>query len=451
MIIDIEVPAAGESVKEATVSALMVQSGSFVKEDEPILELETDKANMPLNSPKSGRVEILVAEGDDVKVGQVIAKLDTDAKAPNAEPAKRTPDSSEKSGAVPMAKVEVAPKASASASEKKVPSEAPASDKSQRIRENEPVSKAGGEAFRTAPRGEASPSALSLLKKHDIPSDMVRGQGRGGRVLKEDVLNFLKNPIIPPTVLPPTPDMGFSASIPKPIEGGRETRKKMTRVRRTIAERLVRSKQQSAMLTTFNEVDMSAVMSVRSRYKDDFFGRHNVKLGFMSFFVKASVEAMMLYPVINSYIDKDNIVYRNYYDISIAVGTDRGLVVPVLKDCNKLSFADIEKRISDFSKRGREGNLGIDELEGGGFTITNGGIYGSLMSTPIINPPQSAILGMHRIDKRAVVIDDQITIRPMMYLALSYDHRNVDGKEAVSFLIRIKEVLEEPSRLLLSL
>jgi 2-oxoglutarate dehydrogenase E2 component (dihydrolipoamide succinyltransferase) len=387
---EIKVPAMGESITEATVGTILKPSGSHVKMDEEILELETDKVNQVLYAGQAGVLNLTVNTDDVVKIGQVIGAIDGDGKAAAEAPA-------------PEQKPE--PKA------KEVKKEEPSTPKVES-------------------KVEAKPAALTA----EIPS-------KGGiRHSKEAFVAELGKPAVEPASVQKTPA----------VKGERgETRKRMTKIRKVIAKRLVEAQQTTAMLTTFNEVDLSKVMELRAKYKDSFLKEHDAKLGFMSFFVKASVSALEAYPDINSYIDGDEIVHREYYDIGIAVGTDRGLMVPVLRHCDKLSFAEIEKEIIAYAEKARAGTISIDDLQGGGFTITNGGIYGSMLSTPILNHPQVGILGMHNIQKRAVVVNDEIVIRPMMYLALSYDHRIVDGKEAVSFLVHVKNCLEDPARMLL--
>lgn len=427
MIIEVKVPAAGESVTEATISAILAETGTYVEEDQPILELETDKASMPLNAEKGGVVTILAAEEDVVAVGDIVAKIDTEAEGAPAK--KEEPETKEE-------KTETQVAAKEEVKEAKSPA----------------AKSVGGGADA---HSNASPAAATLMGEHGLTDGQVHGTGHGGRIMKEDVINAIKNPVtrVPSMgdVLPPMPDLGYAPSLPQAIEGERETKKKMSTLRKVIAKRLVSAQHEAAMLTTFNEVDMSSIMELRKLYKERFKETHGIGLGFMSFFVKACVEALKSSEAINAYIDGDNIVYRNYYDISIAVSTPKGLVVPVVRDCDKKSFSDVEKSIYDYAIRGREGKLSMDEMQGGGFTITNGGTFGSLLSTPILNPPQSAILGMHKIDKRPVVVNDEIVIRPMMYLALSYDHRIVDGKEAVTFLVKIKECLEDPAKIMLEL
>ena len=394
MKVEIKVPAMGESITEATVGTLLKSSGAYVAQDEELLELETDKVNQVIYAPQAGVLSWNVAKDETVKIGQLLGSIDTDRQA-SAKP--------------PAPKAESKPAPRSEEQPKKVKAAAPA------------------------------PAAA--------PKEVPPKQVEGVRATKEDFISQLSSAPSPqsaPSISPPSPKTPVPST-----EGQRETRKKMSKIRKVIATRLVDALQQTAMLTTFNEVDMSAIMALREAYKDDFSKKYNARLGYMSFFIKASVSAMKAFPEINSYVDGDDIVYRNYFDISVAVGTERGVVVPVIRNCDKLNFAEIEKSLEGFAKKAREGTLAADDLQGGGFTITNGGIYGSLLSTPILNMPQSAILGMHKIEKRAVVIEDQIVIRPMMYLALSYDHRVVNGKEAVSFLVHIKNCLEDPSRILL--
>ncbi len=373
MKVEIKIPSVGESVSEGTVGAILKPTGSQVKVDEEIFELETDKVNQAVYAPAAGVVTLSVKSGDTVKVGQVVGSID--GSASKAQPSAQAP--------VP----------------KPEPKEAAPQEKGPGIRKG---------------IDEALELRQTEEKKEKAPEP------------------------------PPLPS-------PKKPEGRGESRKKMTKLRRTIAERLVQVKNQTAMLTTFNEVDMSAVMSLREREQESFQKKHGVKLGFMSFFIKASIAALQEFPDINARIEGDEIVQHHYYDIGIAVGTDKGLMVPVLRDADQLSSAEIEKKLKDFAEKARSGKISVDDLQGGTFTITNGGVYGSMLSTPILNPPQSGILGMHNIVKRAVVIEDKIEIRPIMYLALSYDHRIVDGKDSIAFLVHIKKNLEEPARFLLDL
>ena len=393
----INVPNVGESVSEVTVAAWLKQPGDAVKKDEAIVELETDKAAQELVSPENGVMgEQLVAEGDVATVGQQIAVLLAGASGGSSAPA---------------------PKAAAPA-----PKAAPAA--------------ASGNS------GVAMPSAQRVIAENNLNAGAIAGSGKGGRITKGDALSAKANPPAAPAAVTP--------SAPRDL-GPREERVRMSRLRQTIARRLKDSQNTAAMLTTYNEADMSNIMAMRSKYKEVFIKKHGIKLGFMSFFVKACVQALKDVPSVNAEIDGTDIIYKNFYDISIAVGTPKGLVVPVLRGCDALSLGGVEKGISALGAKGRDGQLTMDDMTGGTFTISNGGVYGSLMSSPILNPPQSGILGMHKIEKRAVVVNDEIVIRPMMYLALSYDHRIVDGKEAVTFLVRVKECLEDPERLLLDI
>ncbi|MBJ3776077.1 2-oxoglutarate dehydrogenase complex dihydrolipoyllysine-residue succinyltransferase [Acuticoccus mangrovi] len=396
---EVRVPALGESVTEATVSQILKKEGDSVAADEPLVELETDKVSVEVPAPVAGTIASLaVKEGDTVEVGGLIGAI--------------------AGGAAPAAKAEPA----------KAAAPAPA--------------KSGGTGMPPAP------SAQKALTEAGLSADQVEGTGKRGQVLKGDALAAIEKGIAAkeapaPAKAPRAPSATGDAE--------REERVTMTRLRRTIARRLKDAQNTAAMLTTFNDVDMSAVMDLRKQYKDTFEKKHGVKLGFMAFFSKACVQALKDVPAVNAEIDGDDLIYKNYYHLGIAVGTDKGLVVPVVRDADELSFAGIEKTIADFGKRARDGQLKLDEMQGGTFTITNGGIYGSLMSTPILNAPQSGILGMHRIEQRPVAIGGEVKIRPMMYLALSYDHRIVDGKEAVTFLVRVKEAIEDPQRLLLDL
>lgn len=413
MATEIRVPALGESITEATVGRWFKKAGEPVKADEPVVELETEKVTLEVNAPASGVLsEIAAKEGETVSVGALLGKISDAAAAPaEAKPAE--------AGAKPA---EAAPaKAEAAPAKAKAESAAP----------------------RAAAAMPPSPAAAKIAADRGIDLAAVSGTGRRGQVLKGDVLDFVARPQAPAPAAPPAPAPAF--------EVDREERVPMSRLRQTIARRLKDAQNTAAMLTTFNEADMSAVIALRARYRDAFEQKHGIRLGFMGFFVKACVSALKDFPAVNAEIDGTDIIYKNYYHLGVAVGTDKGLVVPVVRDCDKLSLAGIEKTIADFAKRARSGELKIEEMQGGTFTITNGGIYGSLMSTPILNPPQSGILGMHKIEERPVAIGGKIEIRPMMYLALTYDHRMVDGREAVTFLLRIKEALEDPARLMLDI
>ncbi|NCW79440.1 MAG: 2-oxoglutarate dehydrogenase complex dihydrolipoyllysine-residue succinyltransferase [Pelagibacteraceae bacterium] len=388
------VPTLGESLTEATVAKWLKKVGDPVQMDEAIVELETDKVSVEVTAPKSGVISSIIAkEGSTVKVGGELGQVDASAKA----------------GSSPK-KVEA---------------------------DNAPSVKTEAQPIKVASKkDELSPAVKRIVEEKKIDISSIEGTGKDGRILKGDLVGL----------------MGFSPSPnKKKIEKGEEERVKMTRLRSTIAKRLKEAQNNAAMLTTFNEVDMSMIIQIRKDNKEEFEKRYGTKLGFMSFFVKACVNALQTYPSVNAEIQGEDIVYKNYYNIGVAVGTDKGLVVPVLTNADELSFAEIEKEIINLGNKAKNNQLTIDELQGGTFTITNGGIYGSMLSTPIINPPQSGVLGMHNIVQRAVVINGKIEIRPIMYLALSYDHRLIDGKEAVSFLVRVKEILEDPRRLFLNL
>ncbi|UOM33409.1 2-oxoglutarate dehydrogenase complex dihydrolipoyllysine-residue succinyltransferase [Acuticoccus sp. I52.16.1] len=398
---EVRVPSLGESVTEATVARIIKGEGESVGADEPLVELETDKVSVEVPAPTGGTiVSLAVKEGDTVEVGGLIGTISGSGAAAGAKPA--------------PAKAAEAPKTSASSSEM-----------------------------------PPAPSAKKAMAEAGLSPDQVQGTGKRGQILKGDVLGAIEGGATAPAAKAAPAQQSRA---PSPAgDADREERVPMTRLRRTIAKRLKDAQDTAAMLTTFNDVDMSAVMDLRKQYKDVFEKKHSVKLGFMAFFAKACVHALKEVPAVNAEIDGNDLVYKNYYHMGIAVGTPKGLVVPVVKDCDQLGFADIEKTIADFGKRARDGQLKLDEMQGGTFTITNGGIYGSLMSTPILNAPQSGILGMHRIEQRPVAVGNEIKLRPMMYLALSYDHRIVDGKEAVTFLVRVKEAIEDPQRLLLDL
>ena len=415
---EIRVPALGESVTEATVGQWFKKVGDVVKADEPLVELETDKVTLEVPAPSAGVIESIAVEaGGTVGVGALLGAINADGKAapaPTGKPDQKT-ETTRPIGAGPE---EVRPRA------------APAAV---------PGASAADEPRRAVALAGTAPSAAKILAEKGISADSVAGTGKDGRIVKADALSARAEPPKPVAIRAPS----------APDDAGREERVRMSRLRQTIARRLKEAQDVAAMLTTFNEVDMSAVMGLRTRYRDLFEKKHGVKLGFMGFFVKACVQALKEIPAVNAEIDGTDIVYKNYYHIGVAVSTERGLVVPVVRDADALSLAEIEKTIAELARRARDGSLTIEEMQGGTFTITNGGIYGSLMSTPILNAPQSGILGMHKIQERPVVVDGKIEARQMMYLALSYDHRVVDGKEAVTFLIRIKDCLENPARLLL--
>jgi len=421
MATEIKVPTLGESVTEATVAKWLKKVGDTVAADEPILELETDKVTLEVNAPAAGTLsEILAAEGAEVGVGAILGMLGG-AGAAAAAPAKKAEApkaEAPKAGPAPITKVE-APASIA-------PPPAPAAAAAPKVS--------------YAADFPLAPSVRHLVDEHALDPRKIPATGKDGRLTKADVIGYIAGG-------------GDKAAKPTvPARGPREEVVKMTRLRRRIAERLKEAQNTAAMLTTFNEVDMSAVLAMRNKYKDGFEKKHGVKMGFMSFFVKACVAALNEIPAVNGEIRGEDLVYKNYYDIGVAVGTPQGLVVPVVRDCDTKSFAEIEAEISGFGRKARDGKLTIEEMTGGTFTISNGGIYGSMLSTPILNTPQSAILGMHNIKQRAVVLDDgSIVARPMMYLALSYDHRIIDGREAVTFLVRVKEGLEDPGRLVLDM
>jgi 2-oxoglutarate dehydrogenase E2 component (dihydrolipoamide succinyltransferase) len=412
MSIEIKVPAMGESVTEATVARWFKKEGDAVTRDEPLLELETDKVTVEVPAPADGAIESIAAKaGDTVQVGALLGAISEGAKGRHAPVTSSNPDAVKAKPATPPAEALKAPV-------------------------TPPPSPAAAPAVMPAARRLAEEGAVAL--------ESVHGSGRDGRVTKGDVLAELEARAQQRAQAPAAP----IAAGPRP-NAAREERVTMTRLRKTIALRLKESQNTAAQLTTFNEIDMGHVMALRSQYKDNFEKKHKVKLGFMGFFVKACVAALKEIPNVNAEIEGDDIVYKNYYDIGVAVSTERGLVVPVVRDADRLSLAGIEAAIGDFGARARDNKLKLEELQGGSFSITNGGVFGSLMSTPILNSPQSGILGMHKIQNRPVADGDKIVIRPMMYVALSYDHRIVDGKEAVTFLVRVKEILEAPERLLL--
>jgi len=427
MATEIKVPTLGESVTTATVARWLKKAGESVAADEPLVELETDKVTVEVNSPGAGTLGVIAAEeGAEVEVGATLAMLEAAGAAAAPKPAPQVNIYS--TAANPSAGVNPPPRALGPVSR--------------------PAAPPANVAVALAPPAPASihapmPSAAKLMEEKGLASDAMDGTGKDGRITKGDVLQFLARP--------PAAAAAAAPKQPRAAEDGEE-RVKMTRLRKVIAQRLKDAQNSAAMLTTFNEVDMTAAMAMRAEYRDAFEKRHKgVRLGFMSFFVRACVAALKEFPAVNAEIDGDEIVYKNFVHMGIAVGGPNGLVVPVLRDADRLGFAEIEKGIGDFGRRARDGALKVDELSGGTFTITNGGVYGSLMSTPILNAPQSGILGMHKIQERPMAIAGKVEVRPMMYLALSYDHRIVDGKEAVSFLVRVKEGVEDPRRLLLDL
>ena len=417
--VPIKVPGVGESIVEGILARWLKADGAAIKAGEPLYELETDKASNVIPAESSGRLKIAVAEGETVEIGATVGTIDPDASGAEA----------------PAAKPAASPRADA-------PKTAPKPD-------------AASDA------GNLSPAVRRIVAEEKVDPAQVRATGPGGRITKGDVIAHLdggdnaspaqaKAPASTPApeakVPPPPPTSAPARAL---AVGARETRQKMSGIRQRIAKRLVEAQQTAAILTTFNEADMTRIMELRAKYKDAFKAKHGVGLGFMSFFVKAAVEALKAFPAVNARVDGADIVYQHAYDVGVAVSTERGLMVPVVRDCDRLSFAEIEKAIAGYAAKARDGQIAVPDLQGGTFTITNGGVFGSLLSTPILNPPQSGILGMHSIQKRPVALGDQVVIRPMMYLALSYDHRIVDGREAVSFLVRIKERVEDPERLML--
>lgn len=408
MTIDIKVAQFPESVSEGTLIEWHKQPGETVHQDELLAEIETDKVVFEVNAPEDGKLgDLLVQQGDTVSSEQVIARMQ-----PGDIPASTADATDTREQAATRAETETTP----------------TSDDTPRL----------------------APAAKKLIAEHDLDANLIKGTGKEGRILKEDVQAYLDQADKPASAEPSRHAASPSTGEDEAADDRPQKRVPMSRLRARIAERLVEVQQTAAILTTFNEIDMQPVMDLRARYKEKFEKQHGVKLGFMSFFIKACLEALQRFPEINASIDGEEIVYHGFYDIGIAVGSPRGLVVPILRDANTLSMAAIEKQIADYAERAQTGKLSLDEITGGTFSITNGGIFGSLLSTPILNPPQSAILGMHKIEKRPVVVDDEIVIRPMMYVALSYDHRLVDGREAVQFLVNIKEGVEDPARILLN-
>lgn len=414
MKVDIVVPAMGESVTEGEISAWLKKVGERVEVDEGIVVIETDKITVDLPAPAAGVLsKIVKSVGDVVQIGEVVGVIDSEGVV--AQPTE------------PAAGAEAKP--------------------------------AAAPADTTAEAPALSPAVRRLVEESGVAAADVKGSGKGGRILKGDVIDHLEAKVpqkeSAPSAQRPADAMTAAArpvvASKPPATGGHrpEERVRMSKIRRRTAERLLEAQNTTASLTTFNDVDLSKVMDLRARYKDDFKKKYGISLGFMSFFIKASIEALKAFPAVNAMIDGEDIVYRNYYDVGVAVSTDRGLVVPVMRNAERLSFAETEQAVADLANRARDGRLTMEELTGGTFSITNGGVFGSLVSTPILNPPQAGILGMHRIEKRPIVIDDQIAIRSMMYLALTYDHRIIDGREAVSFLVRIKQCLEDPQRILL--
>ena len=441
MAIEIKVPTLGESVADATVARWIKSTGDAVRADEPVVELETDKVTLEVPAPAAGTLgEIMAAEGAVVEVGAGLAMLNE--------------------GAAPAAKAE----APETAAKEMAAKETPAKQEQAKVPAASTAAPAPAAQPATAPKSDMplSPAVRRLVAENNINPAMIAGTGVDGRLTKADILAHMKggssaapvsaaSPVCAgtPVSTPPAQPAAAPRQTPRAEDAAREERVPMSKLRKVIASRLKAAQNNAAMLTTFNEIDMTALMALRSDYRQDFETTHGIRLGFMGVFVLAAVQALREFPAVNAEIDGGDIIYKNYYNVGVAVGTPQGLVVPVVRDAGDMGLADIETIIGDFGARARNGKITPDEMAGGTFTISNGGVYGSLMSTPILNPPQSGILGMHKIEKRPIVVDDAIVIRPMMYLALSYDHRIIDGREAVSFLSRIKDMVEDPRRLLL--
>ena len=406
MAIEVKVPVLSESVSDATLAQWHKQPGDYVKRDENLVDIETDKVMLEVVAPEDGVLaEIKKESGETVGSAEVIAMIDTDVKAPEPEQSAEPVEAEEKA---------------------------------------EPESKP--ETRAVAASADFSPAVRKLVAENNLDVSKISGTGKGGRITKADVVKFMaqgEKPVTPTSAAPSTTEAG-SGSRP-------EQRVPMTRLRARIAERLVEAQHTAAMLTSFNEINMKPVMDLRAKYKESFEKKHGVKLGFMSFFIRACVEALKEFPAVNASIDGNDIIYHGYFDVGVAVSTDRGLVVPIIRDADQQGMAELEKSVMNYAIKAREGKLAMEDLSGGTFSITNGGVFGSLLSTPILNPPQSAILGMHKIEQRPVVEDGEIVIRPMMYVALTYDHRIIDGREAVSFLVKVKQALEDPARMLLQI
>ncbi len=434
MTIELKVPEVGESISEAVIGEWLKQVGDFVAQDEPLVVIETDKVTIELPAPQAGVIEKILKAAGEAAIGEVIGYLDETAEGPSG---KETTDSKKAS----KNKDEAASAENTSADK---PADEPAEKSAKKAK-----------AASKAPPDESRvmPAAQRLLAKHDLEASAVEATGPGGRLLKEDVLRHLEQKNAAPTSRPAAATAPAATPAPATASVASASREeesvKMTPLRRRVAERLVSAQQQAALLTTFNEIDMSEVMALRRQYREPFQEKHGIKLGFMSFFVKATIEALKAVPQVNAELRDEHIVFRNYQDIGVAVGGGKGLVVPIVRNAERMSFAEVEKNIAELATRARDNKLKLEDLQGGTFTISNGGIYGSLLSTPIVNPPQSGILGLHKIEERPIALDGQVVIRPMMYVALTYDHRLVDGREAVTFLVRIKECIEDPSRILL--
>jgi 2-oxoglutarate dehydrogenase E2 component (dihydrolipoamide succinyltransferase) len=421
-VVELRVPAIGESINEVTLSRWLKEDGAFVKIDESLCEFESDKATLEFPSEATGKLIHVAKEGDDLEIGAIVAKIDTSVGAGAEAPSSPSPEKPAASTPLAASSPAATPAASSTA---------------------------------TYASGHPSPAASKILKENEVPASNVAGTGRDGRITKEDALKAVENKTSTPAAKVETPLATPTApATPKPsvpaVAFSREVeRKKMTRMRRTIAKRLVSAKNETAMLTTFNEVDLTELMALREKYQERFVAKYGIKLGFMSLFAKACAKVLLQMPEVNAMIDGEDFVYHNYADISFAISTPTGLVVPPIRNVESLGFADIEVQLKELATKARNGTLTLEEMSGGTFTITNGGVFGSLLSTPIINEPQSAILGMHGIKNRPVAVGDKIEIRPMMYLALSYDHRVIDGSSSVTFLVKVKELLEDPIAMLL--
>ncbi|NEN21953.1 2-oxoglutarate dehydrogenase complex dihydrolipoyllysine-residue succinyltransferase [Cryomorpha ignava] len=435
MMFEMKVPSPGESISEVEIAAWLVSDGDYVEKDQPIAEIDSDKATLELPAEVAGVVQLKAEEGETVAVGQVVCLIDTDAAKPEGKGDAKT-DEKEK----PEEKSEeVKSSPKADASKKESVTAEPAEKKEEKKEEPKPE-KASSESKKpeekeSYAKGHPSPSAKKMMDENNVPANKVKGSGPDGRITKQDVVSAMAG--------------GFDTSAAAGWGGTRDTEKKrMSMLRRKVAERLVGVKNETAMLTTFNEVNMKPIMDMRTKYKEAFKENHGVGLGFMSFFTKAVTEALNMFPTVNAMMDGEDMITHNYADIGIAVSSPKGLMVPVVRNAEQMSLAEIESEIKRLAIKARDGKISIDEMQGGTFTITNGGVFGSMMSTPIINPPQSAILGMHNIVDRPMAVNGEVVILPMMYLALSYDHRIIDGKESVSFLVKVKEMLEQPEKML---
>ena len=412
MAVEVKIPSPGESITEVEIAEWLVESGDYVERDQVIAEIDSDKATLELTAENAGAIELIAEEGDTVEVGHVVAKIDTDAEAPEGGGSGKEDDDSD-------------------SEEKESKKEESKKEDKESKKDQEDTAKKDDDNKDV----KASPVAKEMMRKNDVNSDKVKGTGSNGRITKADVETYLSG--------------GMDAEAVQGWGGSRETRReKMSSLRRKVAERLVSVKNDTAMLTTFNEVDMKPIMDLRAKYKDKFKEKYGVSLGFMGFFAKAVAEALNKYPAVNGMIDGKEVVYHDYADIGVAVSTPKGLMVPVVRNAEQMKIHEIEAEIKRLAIKARDGKISLDDMQGGTFTITNGGVFGSMLSTPIINPPQSAILGMHNIVERPIAVDGKVEIRPVMYVALSYDHRIIDGKESVSFLYAIKEMLEDPTKLI---